>query len=184
MARAVVLLALLGAVLSGCGSEATAPVPPGPTGVLAIPSAAPELSAAVPAPSGPRPENGAVVTKRGGTGRGELAIDNGADEDALVSLSRGASASYAVYVRAGESAQLTGIEDGDYRIFVTQGEGWNGTTHRFTASADYSRFDESAVYTTQKESGGVRYTRLKITLQPAAGGNAQAVPVDPDAYPT
>ena len=44
---------------------------------------------------------------------------------------------------------------------------------------DYRRFRESAVFTTKRGKG----VRLHITVQTVAGGDAQTVPVDPDAYP-
>lgn len=69
-------------------------------------------------------------------------------------------------------------------MFVAQGDGWNGELRRFTASPDYSRFADRASFATTREADGVRYTRLRITLQPAAGGTARTAPVDQDAYPT
>lgn len=176
----LVLAGLLGTVLAGCDSNAAEPTTTPPSSPVAIPTAAPEPRTAVPASSGPRPDNGTVVTKRGAAGPGELTIDNETDEDALVSLSRGArAAAYAIYVRSGGSARLAGVDDGDYRIFVTRGGGWDDAIHRFTASPDYSRFRESAVFTTKRGSGA----RLRITLQSVASSDGQTVPVDPMSYP-
>lgn len=182
----LVLAGLLGTVLTGCTSApaepvTTVPVTTAPVSPIAIPTAAPELRTAAPVSPEPRPDNGTVVTARGATGPGELAIDNGSGEDALVTLSRNARAAYAIFVRSGESARLTGVEDGDYRIFVTRGGGWDDVTHRFTASPDYSRLRDPAVFTTTRRSGGGRYPRLHITLR--AEDDAQIVPVDPAAYP-
>jgi hypothetical protein len=175
----LVLAGLLGTVLAGCDSNAAEPATTPPSSPVAIPTAAPELRTAAPASSGPRPDNGTVLTNRGAAGPGELTIDNESDEDALVSLSHGARTAYAIFVRSGESARLAGVDDGDYRIFVTRGGAWDDTSHRFTASPDYSKFRDSAVFTTKHGSG----VRLHITLPSEAGGNAQTVPVDPDAYP-
>ena len=185
--------------LSGCGANAASGT--GPTATASAertvtelaPTAPPSITeptaAPVPAadpgpgPSGPRPENGATIVQRGKSGRGELAIDNGTDQDALVTLSTGGKAVRAVYVRASGNTDVRGIADGTYDIFVAQGDGWNRELRRFTASPDYSKFDDTAPFKTEKESGGIRYTRLSITLQPVANGNVSTEPVDPDAYP-
>ena len=188
--RPVALTLLLAAVLApaGCGAD---PATPGPAPATAPPvsnpvAANPALSAAVtpgPGPSGSRPANGAVVPKRGKAGKGELAIENGTDEDALLTLSRDGRAVYAVYIRASAQAELTGIADGDYEMFVAQGDGWNDELRRFTASPDYTKFDDLASFATVRETDGIRYTRLRITLQPVVGGNAGTDPVDPESYP-
>jgi hypothetical protein len=125
-----------------------------------------------------------VIIKRGMAGKGQLAIQNGTDEDALVTLSRDGRAVYAVYCRASDDTELTGIADGDYDMFVAQGDGWNRELRRFTASPDYTRFDDLASFATVRETDGIRYTRLRITLQPVIGGTAQTDPVDESAVPT
>ena len=188
----VALAGLLAATLAltGCGSD---PAPPVPVPAITVPASAPPVTAN-PAlsteitpeagPSGPRPANGAVVTKRGKAGRGELAVENGTDEDALVTLSRDGRADYAVYIRASENAELTDVADGDYEMFVAQGDGWNRELKRFTASPDYTKFEDTASFATTRETGAIRYTRLRITLQPVVGGNADTLPVDPQSYPT
>ena len=185
--------------LSGCGSNSASATDPtaapsaertvtelAPTAPPSITEPATPAAAAepTPGPSGPRPENGATIVKRGKSGRGELAIDNGTDQDALVTLSTGGKAVRAVYVRASGNTDLRGIADGTYDIFVAQGDGWNRELRRFTDSPDYSKFDETAPFRTEKESGGIRYTRLSITLQPVVNGNVSTQPVDSDAYPT
>jgi hypothetical protein len=183
---AVLLASLL--ALAGCGADTAAPPPPAATPppvtnpITANPALSAELSAQ-PGPSGPRPANGAVITKRGTSGKGQLAIENGTDEDALVTLSRDGRAVYAVYCRASDDTELTGIADGDYDMFVAQGDGWNRELRRFTASPDYTKFDDPASFATVRETDAIRYTRLRITLQPAVGGNAGTVPVDPESYP-
>jgi hypothetical protein len=175
-------------VLGGCAAN-----PAGPAGAssgertvteLARPPASdPATTEPTAEPSGPRPDNGAVLVTRGTSGHGELAIENGTDQDALVTLAQGGSAVRAVYVRSSGDTDLRGIADGTYDIFVAQGDGWNRELRRFTASPAYSRFDDPAPFQTVRESGGIRYTRLSITLQPVSGGNTSTVPVDPEAYP-
>ena len=43
--------------------------------------------------------------------------------------------------------------------------------------------DQERWVPTVRETDGIRYTRLRITLQPVVGGGAGTVPVDPESYP-
>jgi hypothetical protein len=189
------VLCLLGAVvaLGGCSgrpADGTAPAATERTVTELVPTSPPAITVPArasvppnPGPSGPRPENGAVIVKRGASGRGELDIENGTQDDALVTLSLGGKAARAVYVRGTASTTLTGIADGTYDIFVTEGDGWNRELHRFTDSPQYTKFDDPASFQTVRETGAIRYTRLSITLQPVANGNVSTSPVDPDTFP-
>jgi len=176
------LLAVL--VVGGCASN---PAPAAGSGERTVTELAPppasDPAEPTPGPSGPRPDNGAVVVTRGTSGHGELAIENGTDQDALVTLALRGSAVRAVYVRSSSTTDLRGIPDGTYDIFVAQGEGWNRELRRFTEFPAYSKFDDPAPFQTVRETGAIRYTRLSITLQPVSGGSTSTVPVDPDAYP-
>jgi hypothetical protein len=155
-----------------------APAPPPPISVPARPSPAPN-----PGPSGPRPENGAVVVARGASGRGVLDIENGTQDDALVTLSLAGKAVRAVYVRGSGTTSLTGVADGTYDLYVTEGDGWNRELRRFTDSPQYTRFDDPASFRTVRTNGAIQYTRLSITLQPVSDGNVATSPVDPDTFP-
>jgi hypothetical protein len=166
------------APVAGSGERTVTELAPPPVSDPATGAAAP-----TPGPSGPRPDNGAVVVTRGTSGHGELAIENGTDQDALVTLALRGSAVRAVYVRSSGNTDLRGIPDGTYDIFVAQGDGWNRELRRFTEFPAYSKFDDPAPFHTVRETGAIRYTRLSITLQPISGGNTSTVPVDPGAYP-
>ena len=127
------LLLAAGLALAGCGGAVPASAPTTAPSAMNPITANPALSAAItaePEPSGPRPANGAVITKRGAAGRGQLAVENGTGKDALLTLSRDGRAVYAVYVRASGTTELTGVADGDYEMFVAQGDGWNAELHR------------------------------------------------------
>jgi hypothetical protein len=179
------LLAVL--VLGGCASTPAAAPPVAGSSERTVTELAPppasDPAESTPGPSGPRPDNGAVVVTRGTSGHGELAIENGTDQDALVTLALRGSAVRAVYVRSSGNTDLRGIPDGTYDIFVAQGDGWNRELRRFTEFPAYSKFNDPAPFQTVRETGAIRYTRLSITLQPVSGGNTSTVPVDPDAYP-
>src|SRR3954454_13522255 len=74
------LLLAGGLALAGCGGAAPTSAPTTAPAALNPITANPALSAAItaePEPSGPRPANGAVITKRGAPGRGQLAVENG-----------------------------------------------------------------------------------------------------------
>jgi hypothetical protein len=167
---------------AGSGERTVTELAPPPVSEPAT-AAGPGAAEPTPGPSGPRPDNGAVVVTRGTSGHGELAIENGTDQDALVTLALRGSAVRAVYVRSSSNTDLRGIPDGTYDIFVAQGDGWNRELRRFTEFPAYSKFDDPAPFQTVRETGAIRYTRLSITLQPVSGGSTSTVPVDPDAYP-
>ncbi|MGH3836839.1 MAG: hypothetical protein ACRDSF_14250, partial [Pseudonocardiaceae bacterium] len=64
-----------------------------------------------------RLDNGQFVRAGSLTGRGELTIDNGGDQDAVVSLAMNKSPAFSVYVRNGSKYTVKGIRDGTYEIF-------------------------------------------------------------------
>lgn len=122
--------------------------------------------------------NGTIIAKINPlTGYGKLAIENGTDRDAVVKLVdpkiKRAVASF--YIRANNQAELSGISDGSYQIFFTQGTDWDATTARFTKAASYLKFDKMVDFVTKKvEQDGFPLLETpiwEITLHPVPGGN-------------
>lgn len=128
--------------------------------------------------------NGQLVTdERGGGGDGELEVQNGTAQDAVVSLSQAGRTILGVYVTAGQTATVAGIPDGVYDLFFNSGAGWDEQLRTFTHACEFSRFDEPADFATIEAADGIQYTVQSITLQPVIGGNADVSEVDPEAFP-
>jgi hypothetical protein len=123
--------------------------------------------------------NGTYV-KRSQGGSGQLKIENGGG-DAVISIVKGSAKSpvIRVYVRSKNSFTVTGITDGTYRIFMTNGRDWNPGLRGFSLECRYRKFDDSFKFTTTSRT----FTIWTIKLTPQLGGNASTSGVDPDEFP-
>ena len=127
--------------------------------------------------------NGQLVTDQRDGGGGEFEVQNGTDQDAVVSLSQAGSTILGVYITAGQTATVAGIPDGVYDLFFNSGAGWDEQLKTFTHACEFSRFDEPAEFVTTETADRIQYTIQTITLQPVIGGNADVSKVDPEAFP-
>ena len=123
-------------------------------------------------------KNGAVLARKGGAGLGEVQITNGGDHDGVVKLVAGSKRT-TVHVRKNGSATVKQIPDGSYKVFFASGSSWDGKRNTFSRDCGFTAFDDKMKFT----SGGGRYTRYSLTLNPVAGGNASSSPVDPGDFP-
>jgi hypothetical protein len=123
--------------------------------------------------------NGTFI-KRGRGGSGELEIANGS-RDAVISIVRNGAKTPTtrVYVRGGKSFTVSGIKDGTYQIFMTDGQDWDPELKAFSRGCAFQRFDDPLKFTTTSGS----YSIWKITVTKSVGGNASSSEVDPDAFP-
>lgn len=142
-----------------------------------------EAAVTLVAAAGPRPDNGAMLLDRGPNGQGVLEINNGTSADAVVRLVAGEAATHAVYVHHGATARVTKIPDASYTIYVLQGSGWDDARQEFTVDAQFSKFESTADFVTERTGGGIQYSEFSITLHPVVGGTAQVVDVDPASIP-
>jgi len=125
-----------------------------------------------------RLKTGMVLTRKGGTGPGELVIRNGNSREGVVKLVAGAKRT-TVYVGRKANATVTQIPDGNYRVFFATGVSWDGARNTFSRSCGFTRFDENMKFT----SGGGRYVRFTITLNAVKGGSARTSQIDPSDFP-
>jgi len=102
-------------------------------------------------------------------GRGELLIDNPGATDGLIVMVHEAQAAIAAYVRAGERYTITGIPDGIYTVFTSEGENWDGNA--FTSNVRRKHFAEPFLFQTTPNE----YTVWELSLD----GNT----VPPDQFP-
>jgi hypothetical protein len=122
----------------------------------------------------------ATRTVRGGSG--QFKIDNGGQNDEVVSLVPGKSKKpgITVYVRSHGSYTVDGIKDGSYAIYATGGTDWDKTSKVFTRDCTFAQFDSPAKFVTTSTS----YTKVSITLNPVKNGNATVTDVSPDDFPS
>jgi hypothetical protein len=128
-----------------------------------------------------RPYTGSIVLDHRATrGKGELTIDNGSPTDSLVLLANKSNLPIvACYVRASTQFTLTGIPDGEIKIFFSSGSAWDGEALRFTIDVNYYSFEEPFTYKTTAN----QYMVGSITLHPVVGGTAHTNPIQPDEFP-
>ena len=146
---------------------------------------------------GPTPENppqsafslpnGTEMRKRRHlNGRGELTVENGSSDDAvvhLVNLNTGETIR-TFYVKTDNTFTERQIEPGLYGVFFTTGIGWDVALKTFNLNASYSHFGKNLEYTERidQDGGKVEKVTYKISLQPVQDGNAEIESLDKESF--
>ncbi|MGI5270992.1 hypothetical protein ACQEUU_17690 [Nonomuraea sp. CA-218870] len=130
-----------------------------------------------------RLRNGQWLRQGAGGGRSSLQIHNGGTRDAVVSLVRGKSKVYSVYVRKKGKFKISGVSDGNYRIYFTHGVDWDGKSGAFTRECSFERFQKPVKFKTTYTATQILWHDWRITLHAITGGNAPTSKVDPDDFP-
>jgi hypothetical protein len=123
-------------------------------------------------------DNGAMVSKGKLRGEGVFKVDNGTKKDAVVSLVLNGKTVHSMFVGKGQKADLEGVEDGTYDVYVSEGVDWDSEAKAFTQNCGFTKFEDNFPYETGRTS-----TSWEITLQPVADGNAKTNDVDPNSFP-
>jgi hypothetical protein len=129
-----------------------------------------------------RPANGKVLVNKLSGGLGRLKVKNGGDGDAYLVLAKTSAprkAVLGVYVRAGRTATVRGIRDGNYLVYFSQGARWDGFSRRFTVDPERRRFEDSIRFRTTRTA----YTIWTLSLETVPGGNAPTEPIDEAEFP-
>lgn len=110
-----------------------------------------------------------------GGGRGELKVDNGTTEDAVVRLSDVATDDTVCwfFVQAHSSAHMKHIPQGTFTLAFTTGLNWNESEDVFTWHPSYDQFDRVFEFNEQRDSEGVQYKTVSVTLNPVLFGNVR-----------
>jgi len=134
---------------------------------------------------GDRPESGTVIRESEMNGMCQLDIINNASYDLVAYLCtmREDTVVSAVYIRGGDMFNLTGIEDGSYKLYFRQGEGWNASRERFDINATSSRMRDPLLFQTIRTADRVQYSWIQITLEEAGDGNVEKVAVGEEDFP-
>ncbi|MFJ9440916.1 hypothetical protein ACIRRH_03470 [Kitasatospora sp. NPDC101235] len=123
-------------------------------------------------------DNGTMVRKGKLRGEGAFKVENGGKTDAVVSLALNGKAVHSVFVGKGQHADVKGVEDGTYEVYVSDGADWDSDAKGFTRDCHFTKFEDTFSFET-----GRTVTSWEITIQPVVDGNAKTVDVDPNAFP-
>ena len=89
----------------------------------------------------------------------------------------------AVYIRAGDTFTVEGIENSVYELYFSLGEDWDDQRMQFTRNVVRERFEEPLSFETSSAPGGVQYTAITVTLYPVPGGTAATESVSEEEFP-
>jgi hypothetical protein len=133
-------------------------------------------------PADPRPTEynslptGTRIEEDNGTGgHGKLTVENGTTEDAVVRVSD-ATTDQTVrwfFVKAHNSAHLSRIPQGSYRLTYTTGLNWVESDDGFSWQPTYNEFERTLEYAEQRDSEGVRYHTISVSLNSVLFGNVR-----------
>ncbi|RJL32575.1 hypothetical protein [Bailinhaonella thermotolerans] len=124
--------------------------------------------------------HGQALRRPGNRGLGELTVDNGNAKDAVVTLTRGKKTAFTFYVHKKRKFKLTGIPDGNYRLFFTSGGDWDPKYRGFTRDCSFEKFDEPFPFKTTATA----YDTWSITLHAVSDGKAETSEAEPDDFPS
>jgi hypothetical protein len=114
-----------------------------------------------------RPETGTVIKDMDRDGYGTLTINNNWTMDTVAILTdRWVKPKMVVYLRAKDSLEIDGIEDGEYIPYFTIGDGWNATAKEFDKIYNHYRYSP-VVFETTDLGEEVEGTVLELNLYEA-----------------
>src|SRR5207248_4399987 len=126
--------------------------------------------------------NGNLI-KKPGRGANQVKVENKYPNDVAFTMAPqgSSSATFVMYVRSGQTAQVNNVPDGAYDVFMTKGTDWDGGSKSFTRDCRYQRFNDTVKLT----SNSRQYTVETFTLGVTGGdGNLQGTDTDPGSLPT
>lgn len=126
-----------------------------------------------------RPETGTYIRDTQRDGYGLLTIHNNWTMDTVAVLTdQNMKPLLVVYIRTGESLDITGIKDGDYSLYFTIGEQWDGSAGRFSSVYGYYRYNAPLPFVTDDSGDKIEYSIFELDLYEAGASNFQ-----PDEFP-
>ena len=111
-----------------------------------------------------RPQTGTYIKDMDRDGYGLLVIYNNWTMDTVAVLTdKRVKPKLAVYLRAKDVLEISGIEDGEYGIYFTIGEGWNASEGKFEKVYGYYR-DRTVTFETKDVGDEIEYTIQELDL--------------------
>ncbi len=121
------------------------------------------------------PNGSRIVPDVGTTGYGVLGVQNGTNEDAVLSLYDSATDEKVrvreIYVEARHSVRMKNIPMGTYELAYTRGLDWVSDDIFRCGDQDYAQFERQFVFTEERDQEGTHYDSITVTLHPVVGGN-------------
>src|SRR5208282_559885 len=116
-----------------------------------------------------------IVPDVGTNGHGVLEVQNGTNEDAVLSLYDSAADQTIreVYIHAKHSVRMKGIPEGTYQLVYAAGLDWDDSADIFLCDPDYAQFERNFTFTEEEDQEGIQYHSITVTLHPVVGGNVR-----------
>jgi len=119
-----------------------------------------------------RPETGTYIRDMHRDGYGLLVIYNNWTMDTVAVLTdKKVKPKLAVYLRAMDALEVDGIEDGEYGLYFTIGDGWNAGEGKFDKVYGYYRYNTPMLFETKDVGDEIEYTILEMDLYKADATN-------------
>ena len=119
-----------------------------------------------------RPETGTYIRDMHRDGYGLLVIYNNWTMDTVAVLTdKKVKPKLAVYLRAKDALEVSGIEDGEYGLYFTIGDGWNAAEGKFDNVYGYYRYNTPMIFETKDVGEEIEYTILELDLYKADATN-------------
>ncbi|MBP0457901.1 hypothetical protein [Streptomyces montanisoli] len=131
-----------------------------------------------------RLSNGHFIKDSRRSGLGRLTIDNDSDSDAVISVGKGRSVSFMVYVRENHKVTVRGVRNGSYTVYFTTDSDWSAGKESFTRDCRFQKFDDRAKFSTRSVTGGTQYDVLTFSLGLTPLGNATTSEVPAGDFPS
>ena len=119
-----------------------------------------------------RPETGTYIRDSQRDGYGLLTIHNNWTMDTVAVLTdQNVKPLLVVYLRTRESINITGIKDGDYGLYFTIGDQWDGKAGRFSNVYGYYRYNTPLLFVTDDTGNKIEYSIFELDLYEAGASN-------------
>jgi hypothetical protein len=119
-----------------------------------------------------RPDTGFYIKDMHREGYGLLVIYNNWTMDTVAVLTdKKVKPKLAVYLRAKDALEVNGIEDGEYGLYFTIGNGWNAGEGKFDKVYGYYRYNTPMLFETKDVGEEIEYTILELDLYKADATN-------------
>jgi hypothetical protein len=129
--------------------------------------------------SASHPETGTYILDTEKDGYGLLTIHNNWTMDTVAVLTdQNIKPVLVVYIRTRESLEITGIKDGDYGLYFTIGDLWDGSAGRFSNVYGYYRYTAPLPFVTDESGDKIEYSIFELDLYEAGASNFL-----PDQFP-